>query len=470
MAYRGLPEHLLQAVSPEAFRHHVVACGWSLSASQAGRFDVFNQPERELDQVLILLNIAAPDYSRRIGDAVLALSEVEGRPAERVLADLLRAGHLGHFRIPGDATRRDYAVYIMVATHRSAGERQCYVGKTGDNRVGCNPVISRAGNHFSFNKKHSQMRNQLEEEGPEKYDFDYFYTTFGTYECSSQGRESLDLINEMERRLNGLAQEAFGAAVIKPYLGKGRLSREEKEKRNALASPGHLRPQADALGGKAINHRGLKGRESFFHNRPGSGSRDLSGRRAAGPVDPGHRPTAEALGYGLPARWAGRPTTSFEKVSSRLELRLDFLVAEVDRGDADLPQLIEECQPIHFGESGSLPRREAAELEKLCRRQKAELNCELAVRQLEDLRNPGRVRDQSLFCSLRFRAHRVSLQLESLPPRPQFSGPAGGGPPPGPTRAPVAVRSSLRDRAPIHRPRRSARRDLRAGRRARPRH
>jgi len=35
------------------------------------------------------------------------------------------------------------------------------------------------------------------------------------------------------------------------------------------------------------------------------GSRGLSGRKDAGPVDPGHRPSASALGWTLPARWAG---------------------------------------------------------------------------------------------------------------------------------------------------------------------
>src|SRR6476661_6758960 len=33
-------------------------------------------------------------------------------------------------------------------------------------------------------------------------------------------------------------------------------------------------------------------------------SRGLSGRRELAPVNPGHRPSASALGYALPARWA----------------------------------------------------------------------------------------------------------------------------------------------------------------------
>jgi hypothetical protein len=126
---------------------------------------------------------------------------------------------LGHFHIPGAATRREYAVYIMVARHCRTEKICFYIGKTGDNRKGCNPVISRAGNHFSFNKIHSQMRNQLPSD-PENYDFDFFYTTFGKYIDPSESRSGVNLINEMEKVLNRLAQKAFGGKVLNPYNGK----------------------------------------------------------------------------------------------------------------------------------------------------------------------------------------------------------------------------------------------------------
>jgi hypothetical protein len=59
---------------------------------------------------------------------------------------------------------------------------------------------------------------------------------------------------------------------------------------------------------KAINHRGLKGRESFCRSLAELSVHVLAAFQAAGlwgPVDPGHRPSASALGWGLPARWAG---------------------------------------------------------------------------------------------------------------------------------------------------------------------
>ena len=109
-----------------------------------------------------------------------------------------------HFHIPGDATRREYAVYLIVACHRTTKAVRIYVGKTGDNREGCNPIISRAGNHLSFNPIHSQSRNQLG--NPEEYDFEFFFTAFGPYVPPSESRGGIDLVNEMERQLNLLAQ------------------------------------------------------------------------------------------------------------------------------------------------------------------------------------------------------------------------------------------------------------------------
>jgi hypothetical protein len=114
---------------------------------------------------------------------------------------------VGHFHIPGDATKREYAAYVMVATPRKAGDRKLYVGKTEDNRTGCNPVISRAGNHFSFNLAHAQMRKSLKPDDPVDYDFDYFYTTFGCYVDPKECRHCVNVINEMERQLNRMVQD-----------------------------------------------------------------------------------------------------------------------------------------------------------------------------------------------------------------------------------------------------------------------
>lgn len=152
---------------------------------------------------------------------------------------------VGHLHVPGDAARREYAVYLVVATHRRSGQRRLYVGKTGDNRDGCNPMVSRAGNHFSYNRLHSQLRNHLKPDDPGEYDFDYFYTTFGPYLPPGDSRDGIDVINEMERRLNRAAQDAFGA-ILNPYKGAGYVNRRERDRRAVFASADRLE-QLDRL-------------------------------------------------------------------------------------------------------------------------------------------------------------------------------------------------------------------------------
>ena len=146
---------------------------------------------------------------------------------------------VGHFHIPGDATRREYAVYVMVACHRETGAMHLYVGKTGDNKEGCNPVISRAGNHFSFNKTHSQMRNKLPTT-PEAYDFDFFYATFGQYVDPHESRSGIAIINEMERQLNQLIQNGHVDRLLNPYQARTRLPPHDRESRATLATPERL--------------------------------------------------------------------------------------------------------------------------------------------------------------------------------------------------------------------------------------
>jgi hypothetical protein len=141
----------------------------------------------------------------------------------------------GHFHIPGDATRREYAVYVMIARHRKTGEMHLYVGKTGDNKEGCNPVISRAGNHFSFNRGHSQMRNKLPAP-PQEFDFDFFYTTFGPYVDPNTSRKGINVINEMERYLNRLVQDNFENMLLNRYEAKTSLRKWQRVERTVLRS------------------------------------------------------------------------------------------------------------------------------------------------------------------------------------------------------------------------------------------
>lgn len=148
---------------------------------------------------------------------------------------------VSQFSVPGHATRREFAVYVVVAHQRGTADFHLYVGKTGDNRDGCNPVISRAGNHFSYNDVHSQVRNKLSLP-PSAYDYEYFYVTFGPYDALAEGRRSsIDLVNEMERATNLALQEALPEAyrsrLLNPCKASARLSSAEKAKRKAFRTP-----------------------------------------------------------------------------------------------------------------------------------------------------------------------------------------------------------------------------------------
>jgi hypothetical protein len=107
MAYKELAEDLLQAVDPQNLRSYALATGWMRAGIVGRRFAVFSHPSDELDQVLVPLNVLAPDYGRRIGDAVLVLAEREKRSPQEILRDLLQAdSDLLRFRIvSSDASR-----------------------------------------------------------------------------------------------------------------------------------------------------------------------------------------------------------------------------------------------------------------------------------------------------------------------------------------------------------------------------
>lgn len=146
------------------------------------------------------------------------------------------------FTVPGHATKRDFAIYVVVAKKIGYSECRVYVGKTGDNRAGCNPVISRAGNHFSYNDVHSQVRTKLAPAKPDEFDFEYFYITFHTYEDDDGDvRSKIDTINEMERAANSAVYHALPENakndLLNRYKGAGYVAKAEMKKRTALRTP-----------------------------------------------------------------------------------------------------------------------------------------------------------------------------------------------------------------------------------------
>lgn len=130
---------------------------------------------------------------------------------------------IGYFKIKGEDTSRHFAVYLFIAKHKKKDEFKFYVGKTGDNNIGCNPVISRIGNHFSYSGTHTQMRDKIGGDNPkitEEFDYEYFYLKLDEYlEDKGISEDLKNKINEMERMLNNICQKIFETDLMNP-LGK----------------------------------------------------------------------------------------------------------------------------------------------------------------------------------------------------------------------------------------------------------
>lgn len=139
------------------------------------------------------------------------------------------------FKLNRESLKREYAVYVVIVHGDQA--ITLYVGKTGDNREGCNPIISRCGNHFSYNKIHSQVRNKIDSH--EDYEYTYVFDHFGEYsEDNKERKGQIDQINEMERWLNQeiqqLSEKHDDCIVSNPYKGTGYVNKAEKERRKSF--------------------------------------------------------------------------------------------------------------------------------------------------------------------------------------------------------------------------------------------
>lgn len=136
------------------------------------------------------------------------------------------------FTLNKESIKRKFAVYVVIA--KSEKNTKLYVGKTGDNNDGCNPIISRCGNHFSYNKTHSQVRNKLDDH--EHREYTYVFDHFDDYHDDKDARRAcVDRINEMERwlieKMKALAASKINVILLNEYQGTGYLSTEEKIKR-----------------------------------------------------------------------------------------------------------------------------------------------------------------------------------------------------------------------------------------------
>jgi hypothetical protein len=136
------------------------------------------------------------------------------------------------FKLHSESLKRRFSVYVVVA--KSRHDTKLYVGKTGDNNDGCNPIISRCGNHFSYNEIHSQVRNKIEDH--EDREYTYVFDHFDEYQSSEIERSiSIDRINEMERWLNyeiqNVIKDMKKTKLLNPLKGTYYLKACESQKR-----------------------------------------------------------------------------------------------------------------------------------------------------------------------------------------------------------------------------------------------
>jgi hypothetical protein len=139
------------------------------------------------------------------------------------------------FHLNREVLKRQFAVYVVIA--RSTANTKLYVGKTGDNREGCNPVISRIGNHFSYNRLHSQVRNKLPDH--ESRDYTYVFEHFDDYpEDLVQRRAAIERINEIERwvntRIDELVRDRPSCEHLNRFNSKTYVQSDQRQLRNAF--------------------------------------------------------------------------------------------------------------------------------------------------------------------------------------------------------------------------------------------
>jgi len=136
-----------------------------------------------------------------------------------------------------ESLKRMFAVYAVVA--KGAHDTKLHVGKSGDNNDGCNPLISRCGDHFSYNKMHSSaislkiVRNVITRM--------FSITSTITPKENAKRRVCIDKINELERWLNQSIQRLVhgkkNVVLLNPFFAAAYISKAERGKRVAFRIP-----------------------------------------------------------------------------------------------------------------------------------------------------------------------------------------------------------------------------------------
>ncbi len=141
------------------------------------------------------------------------------------------------FILPGEATRREYAIYAVIAIPRKKGKVLVHTGNTGDFKRNSNPLVCWAGNHFSYNVIHNHKTIKITE-STDQYDYTFLWSVYEAWKDDDKGRERVELLNEMERELNRQLQELLKnskkAELTNPHLGTGNINKSERIRREGF--------------------------------------------------------------------------------------------------------------------------------------------------------------------------------------------------------------------------------------------
>lgn len=159
--------------------------------------------------------------------------------------------YTGTIEFDGEAALQKWAIYVLKAKHKTKSDAPVliYGGKVGDNRAGCNPVISRLGNHLSENKIHSQLKNKsVSFDGIENYRVKMYYLHLEDYE-ESKHKGRLNMINESERELIRTLREVYKAEkveLLNRFTGSSLTKQKQVLYRTYLSDEERARIQAFA--------------------------------------------------------------------------------------------------------------------------------------------------------------------------------------------------------------------------------
>lgn len=139
----------------------------------------------------------------------------------------------GSFEFDGIAALQKWAIYVLIALPKKEikSPTLIYGGKVGDNNDGCNPVISRLGNHLSENKIHSQLKNKSTDfESIDNFSIRMYYLHLEDYSKENH-KDRLNMINESERELirqlrNKFKDEQY--IILNRFTGKS-FTNKKKE-------------------------------------------------------------------------------------------------------------------------------------------------------------------------------------------------------------------------------------------------